>query len=135
MTEYGRPSRNQRQKAVYQWASETFGAHNAIPFERALRLFEEATELVQAEGVSEQLLFDIISHVYGKPLGDAKLEAGGVGVTLLAYCESKGISADDAEHKEAYEVLTRDPEYFRARHNLKADARIALRCPEGRETK
>lgn len=124
-----RSPRDQRQKAVYAWVLSTFGRENAAVVERVLRHFEEVVELAQAENLSDEELFAVIRHVYSKPKGDPKQEVGGIGTTLLAYCEARGISADDEEATEATRVLSIDPEYFRQRHNLKADAGIARRAP------
>ena len=95
-----------------------------------MRLLEEAVELAQAEGVPLDRALATVEHVYLKPAGKPEQEAGGVGVTLLAYCAARGISADAEEAREFERVLDIDPAYFRARHNIKADAGIAARAPE-----
>jgi len=123
-------SRDDRQAAVYDWVVSTFGLPNATVTERVYRLFEEVVELAQAEGVPTERLFGIVAHVYGKPPGDPAQEVGGVGTTLLAYAASKGLSADELEEAELRRVLSKDPEYFRRRHNLKASAGIAEVVPE-----
>ncbi len=126
-------TRDERQAQVYLWVRSTFGIPNANVTERALRLFEEVAELTQAEGIDPVRLGAIIAHVYGKPVGDAVQEVGGIGTTLLAYCEAKGISADLAEERELQRVLAIEPEHFRKRHNLKAEAGIAETVPTGEE--
>ena len=122
--------RDGRQQAVFQWARETFGEAASTPSERALRLLEEAIELAQAEGVALDRVTAVAEHVYLKPAGQPEQEAGGVGLTLLAYCESRGFSADGAEERELERVLAIDPAHFRERHNRKADVGIAARAPE-----
>jgi len=123
-------NRDLRQVAVLQWVTETFGASASTPKERALRLLEEAIELAQVEGVEVGDVFAVAEHVYGKPAGTPAQEVGGVGVTLLAYCESRRISAETAEQHEFERVLSVDPAVFRARHNKKANAGIAAYAPE-----
>ena len=123
-------NRDERQAAVLDWVRTTFGPATLTGSERAMRVLEEALELFQAEGLDLDKALAIARHVYGRPLGDPAQEVGGLGVTLLAYCGAKGISADGEEARELERVLAKDPEHFRARHNLKADAGIAERAPE-----
>ena len=121
-------NRDERQRQVYDWVRTTFGLSNQDSRERALRFFEEAVELAQAEGLSERELLRVVEHVFAKPAGSVAQEAGGVGTTLLAYCESKGISADDAERREFERVLAIPAEHFRRRHKVKSDAGVAVPC-------
>ena len=125
-----RTRRASRQRAVFKWVRETFGEEAATPRERALRLLEEVVELVQAEGLPPNLVQTVVNHVYSKATGKPEQEVGGVGVTLLAYCESRGISASIEERREFSRVLSIDKSHFRARHNVKAAAGIAAPAPE-----
>lgn len=118
-------NRDHRQRAVLQWVGDTFGEANLSPKERVTRLLEEAIELAQAEGIEFDRILSVARFVYNKPAGDPIQEAGAVGVTLLAYCESRGIHADAAEQWEFDRVLAISPEQFRERHQRKADAGIA----------
>lgn len=117
--------RDARQAAVYAWVKETFGSATLNTKERALRFIEEAIELAQAEGLSKEQTRSVLDHVYAKPPGSIESEVGGVGVTLLGYCEAKGLSAEHEEVKEADRVSNIDPAYFRERHDKKAKAGIA----------
>jgi len=110
---------------VFRWVRDTFGEATFNPRERVLRFLEEAIELAQAEGIEYVQAMRVLGHVYEKPSGDPALEVGGVGVTLLAYCASKGVWADETERKEVTRVFAIDPTYFRERHNAKAAAGIA----------
>lgn len=123
-------SRNIRQRGVFQWVRETFGDPSTAPSERVKRVLEEAVELAQAEGMTQDHALAIVGYVFGKPKGDPAQEVGGLGVTLLAYCEARGLSADAEEAREFERVLAIDPAHFRARHNKKADAGIAVRAPD-----
>ncbi len=118
--------RSFRQTAVLSWVRDTFGPEVLTPNERVMRFLEEAIELAQAQGLAEIHAAALVAHVYSKPKGDLWQEVGGVGVTLLAYCESVGIDADKAEMDEFARVLLIDPAKFRARHNTKADKGLAL---------
>lgn len=123
-------NRDDRQQAVLQWAGDTFGVAALAPDERVLRVLEEVIELAQAEGITRDQARTVVDHVFGKPPGDPVQEVGGVGVTLLAYCQTRGISADRAEQSEFDRVRTTDPMRFRERQNKKVAAGIAVRAPE-----
>lgn len=117
--------RDERQVKIFEWVKSTFGQSNATVKERILRFIEEALELSQAEGITINELLLLINHVYSKPVGTPDQEVGGIGVTLLAYCESKGLSAETEEIKEMNRVLSVDKYYFQQRHNIKAQAGVA----------
>ncbi len=123
-------NRDERQAAVLEWVRATFGQATLTGAERAMRVLEEAVELFQAEGLDVDRALAIVWHVYGRPRGEPAQEVGGLGVTLLAYCGAKGISADGQEVREWERVQAIHPDHFRERHNLKADAGIAERTPE-----
>lgn len=120
-------SRNARQWYVYQWVLKTFGESLYETRERAIRLVEEAVELAQAEGVTLGMVRRVTDEVYMKAPGDPAQEAGGVGTTLLAYCQAKGISANECEKAEWERVREIDPEYFRERQEKKVLAGVASR--------
>lgn len=123
-------SRDARQERAINWVRTTFGDVNATSRERALRFIEEAIELAQAENLSVEEVSAVLSHVYSKPAGNPSQEVGGVGVTLLGYCAVKSISADHEEAAELARVISVDPNHFRKRHNVKAEAGIAVRAKE-----
>ena len=123
-------SRDERQREAMRWVRETFGDENAAPVERARRLLEEALELAQATGVSREDATKLAAHVYAKrPRATRRRKAGGVGVTLLAYCESIRASADAAECLELARILRKPAEHWRARHDAKAAAGVASKVP------
>jgi len=126
-------NRSDRQANILQWVIRTFGEQNATLHERALRLMEETVELMQATGIDRGRLVNVINHVYGKPPGEPRQEVGGIGVCLLAYCEAAGIDAELEEERECNRVLSIPVDYFRKRHNAKADAGIAARAPKPEE--
>lgn len=118
--------RDRRQAFVGEWARTTFvGAFT--PRERIARLLEEVIELAQAEDFPEEAIAPIVDVVYRKDKGVPEKEVGDIGLTLLAYCACRGISADALEAREWERVAAIDPEHFRKRHNAKADAGIAAR--------
>lgn len=121
-------SRDQRQRKVFEWCAATFGHEVATdPSERVRRLLEEAIELAQAEGLARPAAEALLARVYGRPPGEPKQEAGGVGVSLLAYCAARCHSADALETAEVDRILSKSPEHFRARQEEKARLGIARR--------
>lgn len=126
-------ARGRRQKATLDWARRSFGERAMNPKERALRVLEEALELAQAEGVELELVDKLARHVYGKPPGDPAQEIGGVAVTLLCYCERKGLSNEAEEVREFRRVLGLPIEYLQKRHAAKEAAGITnMDGPDGK---
>lgn len=120
-------ARNQRQKEIAAWTARTFGARTATCREERIRRFaDEAIELAQAEGMSEEDFSNLVRYVYSRPAGEPPQEVGGVAVTLMAYCETAGMSVDELEQREIARILAKDADYFRARQNAKALAGIAM---------
>lgn len=122
--------RDLRQSLVLDWVKSTFGEKTCNVEERVLRFLEEAIELAQAEDIPIQRIIRLAEYVYGKPKGYPSQEVGGIGVTLLAYCELRRISADSEELREWMRVSTLDPEHFRRRQNMKAGAGVAVLVEE-----
>jgi hypothetical protein len=123
-------SRYTRQLIVSEWLLKTFGEDSLSRFNRALRFLEEAIELVQAEGLLVEEAQKLLEYVYSRPLGSPPQEAGGVGLALLAYCESIGYSADHLETDEIERVLALDPDHFRKRQAEKIAAGVAPETPK-----
>ncbi len=89
---------------------------------RALRFFEEAVELYQAEGGLRVQAEALLDRVFGRPAGDPRQEVGGVSVTLLSYCSAAGLSADECEAAEIQRVLDTPLESARSRYDSKTAA-------------
>jgi hypothetical protein len=68
--------------------------------ERAMRLLEEAHELVQSLGVSRERAAAVADYVYGRPVGDPEQEFGGVSVTLAVLANVTGISWERSAVRE-----------------------------------
>lgn len=79
------------QKRVFQWVTHAFGKVKAESHkERCRRFFEEATELVQALGMTKEECVHLVDYVYGREVGEVGQELGGVSVTLHALAEAAG---------------------------------------------
>lgn len=119
--------RASRQNRVGDWIVKMFGPSSlADRKERISRLLEEVFELAQAEDYPREYVARILRHVYDKPKGNPEQEIGGVGVTLLAYAQAVGLDADQAEELEVQRIESKTIDHFRKRHQIKADAGIAL---------
>jgi len=120
-------SRDNRQHETLNWAQKTFGNQTANNTgERIARFAEEALELAQAAGMDKSTVLALVDYVFSRPVGEIKQEMGGVGISLLAYAEHIGISANEAEHEEFIRVTSKDAAYFQTRQNAKAVAGIGL---------
>lgn len=118
----GGESRDARQRVVVEWGSRCFGADHMLDVKvRAARFLEEAAELAQAVGLPKDHAQRALDHVYSRPAGDPKQEAGGAGLTLLALCDAIGLSADGAEQTEVARCLSKPPEHFAARNKNKIE--------------
>lgn len=116
------------QKILDRWVRETFGVALAEDrHERIARLVEEVIELAQAEDFPSVRIIDIASHVYAKPKGVARLEAGGVFVTLLAYLNCIGENATHVLQDELRRIYAIPHEVWAKRHALKAQKGIAAK--------
>lgn len=77
------------QARVNEWMQLCFGALIAADrMERHHRFFEEATELVQAGGMTRHEAHQLVDYTYDRPKGELKQEVGGVMVTLAALCNA-----------------------------------------------
>jgi hypothetical protein len=71
---------------------------------RSQRFFEEATELVQATGLTEEQCHTLVSYVFNRPVGWQPQEVGGVMVCLAALCERIDLNAATCLIKEAERI-------------------------------
>lgn len=93
------------QSRVEPWLLECFGAEVAgNKLERSHRMLEEALELGQAVGCTREEAHQLVDYVYGRPVGEAAQEAGGVMLTLAALCRAQGIDMHEAGERELARV-------------------------------
>ena len=105
-----------------EWGCRCFGAaHMNNRGIRALRFGEEAIELMQACGVSEEKAAELVRVVYSRPAGMPHQEVGGSMVTLAVLCRTIGIDLEDAFQIEILRCLSKDPAHFAARNKEKID--------------
>lgn len=93
------------QSRVAPWLEACFGqqiASNRV--ERNHRMLEEALELVQACGCSQQDAHSLVDYTFGRPVGDPAQEVGGVMVTLAALCLANDLDMHKAGEAELSRV-------------------------------
>jgi len=79
------------QARAVEWAVECFGVSTCCDATtRGNRFFEEAAELYQASGATIADAHALVDYVFGRPIGEAKQEAGGVMLTLATLCAALG---------------------------------------------
>ncbi|MFM0432297.1 hypothetical protein PQQ75_25025 [Paraburkholderia aspalathi] len=89
------------QQRVQPWMLECFGAEIAADeIERNHRFFEEASELVQAGGMTRSEAHQLVDYTWSRPVGEKNQEAGGVMVTFAAWCLAHGIDMHAAGETE-----------------------------------
>lgn len=109
------------QDRVFDWARECFGEHDtADPQMRTYRFLEEAIELAQACGCTQESAARVLTYVYERPTGVVAQEVGGVMVSLAVLCRAFGMEMDRRGEAELTRVLGM-VEHIRARHAAKPD--------------
>lgn len=85
------------QSRIWDWCVEVFGEDIALNKRiRNFRFFEEAAELVQSLGMTQEEAHKLVDYVYGRPVGVPHQEMGGTVVTLYALANANGIKVGDA---------------------------------------
>jgi hypothetical protein len=76
---------------VAAWVRLRVGEQSMRRKERAMRLFEEACELAQAEGITWNMAVAQVHEVFHCQPGHADLEGAAVAFTLLGWCAAAGL--------------------------------------------
>jgi NTP pyrophosphatase (non-canonical NTP hydrolase) len=96
------------QERVDPWMQKCFGKIiSADTQERNHRFLEEALELVQACGTTASEAHQLVDYTFGRALGDATQEVGGVMVTLAALCLAQGMDMHACGEAELARVWTK----------------------------
>ncbi len=96
------------QNRVQPWMLACFGAEiSSDKIERNHRFFEEATELVQACGMTASEAHQLVDYTFNRPAGEPKQEVGGVMVTLAALCLAQGLDMHEAGEIELTRIWTK----------------------------
>lgn len=97
------------QARVRKWLLACFGETiSADRLERSHRFFEEATETVQAAGMSREDAHKLVDYTYARPVGEMSQEAGQALVTLAALCQAwPDIDVNEAAETELARIWTK----------------------------
>lgn len=96
------------QARVQPWLLACFGSTIAgDKVERNHRFLEEALELVQACGCTQDEAHQLVDYVYGRPAGEPNQEVGGVMLTLAALCLAQGLDMHTSGEMELARVWTK----------------------------
>jgi|GEM_PF-2238675 len=96
------------QERVQPWMLECFGPEIAADkIERNHRFFEEATEAVQANGMTRSEAHQLVDYTFDRPIGELRQEIGGVMVTLAALCLASGQDMHAAGETELARIWTK----------------------------
>lgn len=110
-----------------RWAERAFGmSHVTNPKIRALRLLEEAIELAQAESIPRHMIDHCTDIVYGRPVGTAAQEIGGVLMTTAVYCSCRNMDMELVLSYELDRVLSKPLDNFAKRNQDKIDMGLTL---------
>jgi hypothetical protein len=121
--------RSSFQARVAPWMQSCFGSEIANDIrERGDRLLEEVLELLQSSGYDPSRVATLRDYVYGRPVGDPQQEAGGVMVTMAAYCLAAGIDMHEAGETELARIWTKI-EKIRAKQKTKRGLHTPLPVP------
>lgn len=103
-----------------QWAVRCFGVDHVINTrERSMRFIEEAIELCQSLGLSQNECTKVMRMVYSRKKGETNQEVGGVMITLMVLCESHDIDLVNSTRDELSRILNKDTKHFAERNKDK----------------
>ena len=120
------------QNRVAEWVKTRIGEAHMQPRERAMRLLEEALELAQAEGITEDMIRDQAEHVFCRPAGTPVNEAGGVAICLLGWCASTNSQLLSIIASEIMRIENKPIDQIRGSLARKADAGLVTAVKEGK---
>jgi hypothetical protein len=119
------------QQRVRAWIVAAFGETVADDHEeRNHRFLEEALELVQALGCTQDAANQLVDYVFTRPAGTPEQEAGGAQTTLAALCSANGLDLVAVRETELARMWERI-ETIRAKQAAKPKYSP---LPESRET-
>lgn len=96
------------QQRVQPWMMACFGPEiSSDRIERGDRLIEEVLELLQSGNYPRERVAALCDYVYSREAGEPAQEAGGVMVTLAAYCLAHDLDMHDAAEVELARVWTK----------------------------
>lgn len=112
-------------KEMLAWAVAMFGPAALNRDERAARVLEEALELAQCEGVSEEVCARLVGRVYSRDHGVTVQEIAGLQFCINTLAENMGINPITEAEIEFIRVSKWPKEYWNKKHGEKIAAGVA----------
>lgn len=94
-------------KRINQFLVDCFGTDKVDPKKRVYRFLEEALELAQAMGITEEEADTLSHYVFNRPVGEVKQEYGGAAFTLASVGNVLGLDLVQAGHAAVDEAYSR----------------------------
>ncbi len=116
-------------RKILDWAVQMFGPVAKNRDERAARVLEEAVELAQACGVSQDVCGKIITRVYAREHGDVRSEFGQLQMVLYSFAANENLNPDTEADIEFHRVSQWPKSHWDKRHAQKAKDGIAHLSP------
>ena len=112
---------NDFQKQVAEQVIATVGSSSLYhKRERALRVAEEVSELLQASGLCKKDFFNVIDYVYARPIGEVKSEVGDALITIAGLATAFDINMS-TEASAGIQRFKQKRAKIRDKHNNKPD--------------
>lgn len=118
------------QNRVEDWIKTRIGQSHMQPRERAMRLLEEAIELAQSEGITEDMVRDQAEHVFARPTGASEHEAAAVAICLLGWCAATKNHLLSMIFSEILRIENKPLDQIRGSLARKADAGLVTAVEE-----
>lgn len=120
-----------KQELIGRWVAKSWGRECLVNLhERVARIFEEAAELAQAEGLSPDVMHAIVASVVSRPKGKPMQEVGGLAVATLAYGHAKKINLATVLDTEILRAVGLPLDRLQAAHDRKAGIGTAPSHPK-----
>jgi hypothetical protein len=116
-------------KRVLDWAVAMFGPVAKNRDERAARVLEEAVELAQACGLSQDVCAKIVTRVYSREHGDLRMEFGQLQMVMYAFAANEGLNEETEAEIEFSRVSQWPKSHWDQRHAQKVKDGIANLSP------
>lgn len=115
-----------RQWKLIKWAVEMFGTVALDPKERALRLIEEALEVVQTVGLTREDIIPVLDRTFNRKPGELGNELGGLIMTAEALAEILNIDLQHEAEREYKRITSIPKEQWQCKHAEKVAAGTAI---------
>lgn len=89
------------QDAIRGWMREVFAGQSGKDLQtRIYRFIEEALELAQSLGCTQEKAHQLVDYVFGRPVGEPGQELGGTMTTLAALANAADLEMGFESHRE-----------------------------------